>query len=167
MRIPISLILTVITLIVIGCQTEKTEEVEQLKQTADEAAPGSSSLPALSDDYLVSIYEAQELIKIEQDNQQLREAYCQKAYFKDQGLFISMGIARKHNPETGQPISPSLVERAAQIDAMRWASYGKQWLDNNFEPPFGHLDATYNHSIEIIDRANVGDSLFLFIATRF
>jgi hypothetical protein len=119
------------------------------------------------DDYLVSIYEAQELIKIEQDRPELRKEYCEKAYHPDKGLFVTMGIARRKDPETGRELPMQMVERAAQLDAMRWAGYGIHWLETNYEPPFGKIQTTLRQQTTVLDRANVGDSLFLFIATNY
>ena len=160
------IILTGILLLLLGCKSEKNDQVEQMKISNQESSLAETGIPDFDNDYLVSIYEAQELIKIEHDNIDLRKKYCQKAYLRDRGYFISMGIARKNNPETGDPIPTSLVEKSASIDAMRWASYGQQWIKNNYEPAFGKIQAKTNPNITILNRANVGDSLFVFMATK-
>ena len=155
-----------IFVLLLGCKSDKTEQVEELTISNKEGSVAEAGIPNLDDDYLVSIYEAQELIKIEQDNIELRKQYCEKAYLKEQGYFISMGIGRKVNPETGQTIPPSMTERGAKIDAMRWTAYGLNWLKNNYQPSFGKIKAQINQNITIVNRANVGDSLFVFVATK-
>ena len=158
--------LTVLMLCLFGCKTETGEQVEEMKISNQENAKAETGIPKLDNDFLVSIYEAQELIKIEQDNIELRKKYCQKAYLKEHGYFITMGIAAKINPETGQTIPASLVDKSASIDAMRWAAYGQMWLKNNYEPPFGKIKTQTNPNVTILNRANVGDSLFVFMATK-
>jgi hypothetical protein len=160
------ILLTGLLLLLLGCKSEKSDQVEQMKISNQETSLAETGIPDLDNDFLVSIYEAQELIKMEHDNIDLRKKYCQKAYLKEQGYFITMGIAVKNNPETGQAIAASLVERVATIDAMRWASYGQQWIKNDYEPAFGKIQAKTNPNITILNRANVGDSLFVFMATK-
>ena len=157
-------ILVFILLFCLGCQKEK--ETEQLHQAANESASSNTAqLPQLSDDQFVAIYESQELIKISQDNIVLREEYCQRSWHAPQRVFISMGIGRLRNPLNGQPVAQHLAERAALMDARRWAAYGESWLNNNFQPPFGQLEKYVNRSYQVINRSVVGDSLFLFLAT--
>ncbi len=155
-----------IFVLLMGCKSDKTEEVEELTISNKESSVVEAGIPSLDDDYLVSIYEAQELIKIEQDNIELRMQYCEKAYMKERGYFISMGIGRKVNPKTGEAIPPSMIERGAKIDAMRWAAYGLNWLKNDYQPSFGKIEAQINQNITVVNRANVGDSLFVFVATK-
>lgn len=155
-----------IFVLLLGCKSDKTEQVEEMTISNKEGSVVEAGIPNLDDDYLVSIYEAQELIKIEQDNIELRKQYCEKAYLKEQGYFISMGIGRKVNPETGQAIPSSMIERGAKIDAMRWTAYGLNWLKNNYQPSFGKIEAQINQNITVVNRANVGDSLFVFVATK-
>lgn len=151
-----------------ACQKEKEKEkeTEQIIQGMEEQT-ASGTLPSFSNEYLVSVYESQELIKMEGNDPELRKSYCTLAYQKEQNLFISMGIARLHHPETGQAIPQYLYERAAKLDAMRWAGYGEKWLRNNFEPPFGKLESVNTRPVEMINTAIVGDSLFVFVGTRF
>ncbi|TFG98302.1 MAG: hypothetical protein E4H13_10010 [Calditrichales bacterium] len=157
-------ILVFILLFCFGCQKEK--ETEQLQQAVNESATANTGqLPQLSDDQYVAIYEAQELIKISQDDITLREEYCQRSWLSQQHVFISMGIGRLRNPLNGQPVPQHMAERAALMDARRWAAYGESWLNNNFHPPFGQLEKYVNHSNQVINRSIVGDSLFLFLAT--
>ena len=150
---------------ILGCQN-KQEETETVTSKPDETSASAQNLPSFDNDYLVSIYEAQELIKIKQDDADLRRSYCEKAYLPERNLFISMGIARLHRPDNGAAIPDQMVERAARLDAIRWASYGRQWLKNNYEPPFGKLNTSFLQDIEVINKARVGDSLFVFAATR-
>jgi hypothetical protein len=151
----------------ISCQQEKKTEIEELNQQAREKSSGElTGVPQLSAEYLTSIYELQELIKMDENSQNLRKNYCDRAYLEKNKLFISMGIGRIHDPNDGKKIANYLVERAAQSDAIRWASYGEIWLKENYQPPFGKLETYFNRQYQIIDRAIVGDSLFLFVATN-
>ena len=160
------MILSLVVVLIFFCSCQKNkDETESVTRKSDEASGMESGLPSFDNDYLVSIYEAQELIKIQQDDVDLRQRYCEKAYLADRKLFISMGIARLHHPETGAAIPDHMVEQAARLDAIRWAAYGKHWLENNYQPAFGKLQANFQQDIKEINRANVGDSLFIFAAT--
>lgn len=155
----------------LSCQKEKTEEVkttetEEVSQAAEEKTAGEFALPELDNDYLVSVYEMQEFIKMEQENIELRKKYCQNSYLKDHGVFVSMGIAQRYNPKDGSDIPTHLSERAAKLDAMRWALYGEQWLKNDYQPPFGKIAGTITYPTQVINKAFVGDSLFIFLATK-
>jgi len=160
-------IILYICITIVSCQKEKSEQVEQLSSgTVENTTAQTDQLPNLTDDFLVSVYEAQELIKISQEDQELRRRFCELAYLKDHNMLITMGIAKLHNPETGQPIANQFVERAAKLDAIRWMAYGEQWLKNNYQPAFGQFQGNFNKPIQIIDKAFVGDSLFLFISAN-
>ncbi len=160
------LILMILLILFTACKKEQQKQTEQITQGTTEKST-SSAFPSFSDAYLVSVYEAQELIKMEGDNAGLRKKYCDLAYHPEQQFFVSMGIARLHHPETGQAIPQYQYEQAAKFDAIRWASYGEKWLKSDYEPPFGKLSVQSTRPIEIINTAQVGDSLFLFVGTRF
>jgi hypothetical protein len=150
-----------------ACKKEQQKQTEQMTQGTTEKST-ASALPSFSDTYLTSVYEAQEWLKMEGDNIELRKKYCSLAYHPEQQVFVSMGIGRLYNPQTGQPIPKYQVEQAAKLDAIRWASYGEKWLTNNYEPPFGKLAIQSTRPIEIINTAQVDDSLlFIFVGTRF
>ena len=161
-------VLIILTLIVFlaACKSENEEQVEQIQISKQENSAVNNTMSDFDNDYLVSIYEAQELIKIDGKNIDLRKQYCQKAYHEDRGFFISMGIARKTNPETGQAIPASLAERSATVDAMRWAAYGLNWIKKEYQPEFGKIEVPLIQNYSILNRANVGDSLFIFVATK-
>ena len=159
------LLLVILLTVVYGCQ-QKESETETLTQKPEETSVAKGSLPSFENDYLVSIYEAQELIKIQQDDVTLRKDFCDKAYLPEHRLFVSMGIARLHHPDTGAPVPEHLAEKAARLDAIRWAAYGRTWLENNYQPAFGQLQANFQQDTELINKAHVGDSLFVFLATR-
>jgi hypothetical protein len=149
-----------------NCYDESPREANDSDtNNTNTAAFLSTKIPDLSSDFLVSVYEKQELIKISQDDKTLRKNYCDESYLEKQKLFISMGIGKLTHPETGEPIPHNLAERAANIDARRWASYGEQWLTNNYEPPFGKLTRSFNRTVTVINKSIVGDSLFIFVAT--
>ena len=159
--------LTGILLLAVACDSKKSEETETLTTKQSEQTASTAGIPKFDNDYLVSIYEAQELIKIDHTNLELRKTFCEKAYHPDKGLLVTMGIAKRVNPDDGQAIPMQMIERAAKLDAMRWAGYGIHWLESNYEPPFGEIQTKINHQITVLDRANVGDSLFIFIATEY
>jgi hypothetical protein len=157
----------IIIFLIFACEKEGSGEVEEMKQTAIEKGSGElSTLPELTADYLTSVYELQELIKMEENSLDLRKNYCDHSYLKKDNLFLSMGIGRMSDPKDGRKIAQYLVEKAALNDAIRWACYGEKWLKENYQPPFGKLETYFNRNYQIIDRAVVGDSLFLFIATN-
>jgi hypothetical protein len=152
--------------LLLSCYDEKPREANNSDtRTTNTATFSSTKIPDLSSDFLVSVYEKQELIKISQEDKELRKNYCDDSYLEKEKLFISMGIGTLTNPKTGEPISHNLAERAANIDARRWASYGELWLTNNYEPPFGKLTRTFNRTVTVINKSVVGDSLFIFVAT--
>ena len=149
-----------------GCSDEEPKGAENFDpQKLSTVALTKTKIPDLSTDYLVSVYEKQELIKISQEDKELRKQYCDQSYLKEHKLFISMGIGRLTNPETGQAIPNSMAEYAANIDAKRWASYGELWITNNYEPPFGKLSKNFQRTVTVINKSVVGDSLFIFMAT--
>lgn len=160
-------IFPIICLIVFpGCSKEKPKEAEDFDpRKLNTVALTSTKIPDLSSDYLVSVYEKQELIKISQENKELRKQYCDESFLEEHKLFISMGIGRLTNPESGEAIPNSMAERVANIDARRWASYGELWLTNNYEPPFGKLSKNFKRTVTVINKSIVGDSLFIFVAT--
>jgi hypothetical protein len=167
MSFKLSLFLFIFALCFSACKSDQKGETEEMQQVSTEASSSlGNALPQLSDDDYVEIYEAQELIKIYQDDKSYREAYCQKAYLRDRHQFVSMGIGLLRNPGTGRPIARSLAQRAALLDARRWSAYGETWLKNNFEPPFGSLESYINQPVMTLNESIVGDSLFVFIATQ-
>jgi hypothetical protein len=164
-----SIILIILSLSLVeffGCSNEKPKEAENFDpKTLSTVDLTSTKIPDLSSDYLVSVYEKQELIKISQEDKALRKQYCDQSYLREHKLFISMGIGKLTNPQTGETIPSSMAERAAIIDAKRWASYGELWLTNDYETPFGKLSKNFQRTVTVINKSVVGDSLFVFMAT--
>jgi len=166
MKIILGFSILSILVIITGCQSEKSEETEALTVNNAESSSMVTTMPEFDNDYLVSIYEAQELIKIDQENIELIKSYCEKGYVKDNNIFISMGIAKRIHPETGQPIPVQTATRAARLDAVRWAGYAQIWLQNNYQPPFGKIQTQNSKPVKTINQANVGDSLFVWVVTE-
>ena len=167
MRIIITVIFTVAALMLSSCQTDKPADTENMEMPRSEAASVNSGMDQYDDDYLVSVYEAQELVKIHHDDAALRKEFCDRATNRGEGTLVTMGIAQLKNPDTGQPVAMNMAERAAKLDAMRWAGYGLHWLENNYEPAFGVIKTQFNQPVQMINRAEVGDSLFVWIATNY
>ena len=167
MRINLSICLSLTAILLFSCQSERPADTEDMKTRQAVNSGTETGLPSFDNNYLVSVYEAQELVKINHEDAALRKEFCDRALVTDKNLLITMGIAQLINPKTGQPIAMANVERAAKLDAMRWASYGIQWLENNYEPPFGNIRKEFSQPVQIINRATVGDSLFLWIATNY
>jgi len=166
MKSTILIILSFSLIAFFGCSEEKPKEAKDFDiNNLNTVALTSNKIPDLSSDYLVSVYEKQELIKISQEDKELRKKYCDESFLKQQNLFITMGIGTLRNPKTGDAIPNRQAERVANIDARRWASYGELWLNNNYEPPFGKLAKNFSRSVTVINKSVVGDSLFIFLAT--
>ncbi len=166
MKSAILIILVISVTILYSCYDEKPGEARKIETKNQSTTTFTSmTIPDLSSDYLVLVYEKQELIKISQDDKEIRKKYCDESFLKEQKLFISMGIGSLRNPETGEPIPHHLAERAANLDARRWASYGETWLKNNYQPSFGKLETNFQRTVTVIDKLIIGDSLFIFVAT--
>ena len=155
------------TLIIYSCGKNQPEAVEKSATNTDkQVSLISSSLPQFSNEYLVGIYEKQELIKISEDNPELRKKYCESAYNPESKLLVTMGIGSLKHPVTGNPISRTQAERAAMLDAYRWVGYGETWLNNEYQPAFGKLQTYVKRRGTVVNQSVVGDSLFVFIATE-
>jgi len=166
MKIKNLLPLIIIFVALWACYDEQPREATKLDtNTSNAVTLTSSKIPELSSDYLVSVYENQELIKIAQEDKALRKVYCDQSHLVKEKLFISMGIGSLVNPQTGEAIPHHIAERVANLDARRWASYGEMWLNNDYEPPFGKLKSNFKRTVTVVDQTVVGDSLFVFIAT--
>jgi hypothetical protein len=152
----------------ISCKQEKPAdiEVEEMSQTAQELSKSfAERIPEINNDFKVNIYELQERIKIDPENVDLRKQFCESAYSADNMLLITMGIARMTNPETGEAINRGIVERAAQIDATRWALFATNWLMYDYQPAFTEIKGNFTRKTQVIDKLVVGDSLFLYLAS--
>jgi hypothetical protein len=166
MKSTINILLVISLIILFSCSDEEPREAQNIdNKNLNTVALTSAKIPDLSSDYLVSVYEKQELIKISQEDKELRKKYCDESFLGEHKLFISMGIGRLTNPKTGEAIPNNMAERAANIDARRWASYGEMWLKNNYEPKFGKLAKNFKRTVTVINKSIVGDSLFIFVAT--
>jgi hypothetical protein len=162
------IILIFIFIFLISCKQDKPAdvEVEELSQSAEELSQSfAERIPQINDDFKVSIYELQERIKIEPENVELRKQFCASAYSAEKMVMVTMGIARLSNPESGEKINRGMVERAAQIDATRWALYATNWLMYDYQPAFIEIEGKFTRKIEVIDKVVVGDSLFLYLAS--
>lgn len=153
---------------IISCKQDRSSdvEVEQMSQSAEELSQSfAERIPQISEDLKVHIYELQEKIKINPDDVELRKQFCQFAFSKDKMVMITMGIAKLKNPESGEIINRGMVERAAQIDAKRWAMYGTNWLMYNYEPAFTEIKGNFSRKTQVVDKIELGDSLFLYLAS--
>jgi len=155
-------------ILLVSCKQDRPAdvEVEEMSQTAEELSQSfAERIPQISDDFKVRIYELQEKIKINPDNVDLRKEFCETAFSKDEMVIITMGISRLIFPETGEPINRGMVERAAKIDATRWALYATNWLMYDYEPAFTEIKGNFTRKTQVIDKVEVGDSLFLYLAS--
>lgn len=155
-------------LFVVSCKQDKPAdvEVEEISQTADELSQSfTERIPPITDDLKVTIYDLQERIKIDPENVELRKQFCDAAYSTEKIVMITMGIARLTNPETGESINRGMMERAAKIDATRWALYGTNWLMYDYQPTFTEIKGNFTRKTQVIDKVIVGDSLFLYLAS--
>jgi hypothetical protein len=150
-----------------ACDKKQDQQVEELTDKSEAAAlTATAGIPTVSDDHLAEIFNLQERIKLDHQDIELRRSYCQKAYFPESNYIISMGVARLRNPNTGQPIPQALAERAAMIEAARWVGYVETWIDQQYQPDFGQLDIQVNRPLQVLNRLTIGDSLFVFYATK-
>jgi len=155
-------------ILLVSCKQDRPAdvEVEEMSQNAEELSQSfAERIPQISDDFKVKIYELQEKIKINPDNVDLRKEFCETAFSKDEMVIITMGISRLIFPETGEPINRGMVERAAKIDATRWALYATNWLMYDYEPAFTEIKGNFTRKTQVIDKVEVGDSLFLYLAS--
>ena len=163
----ITLFAILLCLIFVSCGKNQPDAAKNTKADQNnQATLASSTTPEFTNEYLVTIYEKQELIKISGDNLELRKAFCQSAYHPESKLLVTMGIGSLKHPQSGKSIPQSQAERAATLDAYRWESYGETWLNNQYQPEFGKLDKYFKHQSSVVERSVVGDSLFVFIATQ-
>jgi len=152
----------------ISCKQDKPAdvEVEEMSQTSEELSKTFvERIPQINNDFKVNIYELQERIKIEPENMDLRKQFCASAYSAEKMVMVTMGIARLTNPESGETINRGMVERAAQIDATRWALYGTNWLMYDYQPAFMEIKGNFTRKTQVIDKVVVGDSLILYLAS--
>jgi hypothetical protein len=157
----------VLCIIYTACEKKQDQQVEELSDKSEAAAlTATSDIPNISDDQLAEIYNLQERIKIDQKDIELRKSYCQKAYFPESNYIISMGVALLRNPKTGQAIPQTLAERVAMMDAARWVGYVETWIDQQYQPEFGQLNKQVNRPLQVLNRLTIGDSLFVFYATK-
>ena len=154
------LIVLLIWFVFASCTEDPKPAVENPKNESVQ-----NQLPTLSDEYLTRLFELQEMIRIFPEDRDFRQEYIEHCYLKDKGLFISLGFGTLHDPQSGNPIMEQYYRRAARIDAARWAAYGKSWLTNELEPPFGKLETTQIMTGQELRTTVLGDSLFLFMAT--
>ncbi len=162
------LLILLFVLFFISCKQDKPAdvEIEEMSQTAEELSQSfTERIPPITDDFKVNIYELQERIKIEPDNVDLRKQFCASAYSTEKMVMVTMGLARMTNPETGEPINRGMVERAAKIDATRWALYGTNWLMYDYQPAFKEIKGNFTRKTQVINKVVVGDSLFLYLAS--
>ena len=162
------LLILLFVLFFISCKQDKPAdvEIEEMSQTAEELSESfTKRIPQITDDFKVNIYELQERIKIEPDNVDLRKQFCASAYSTEKMVMVTMGISLMTNPETGETINRGMVERAAKIDATRWALYGTNWLMYDYQPAFKEIKGNFTRKTQVIDKVIVGDSLFLYLAS--
>ena len=167
MKTIISIATLILFILNTGCDKKADQQVEELAHKDEaEGQAGMVDIPEVDDDLLSEIYELQERIKLDHQDIELRKAYCQKAYFPESNYIISMGIGRLYNPKLEKPIPQVSAERAALMDAVRWVGYVEVWLDQQYQPDFGKLNKRVNRPLKVINQVTIGDSLFVFYATK-
>ena len=142
---------------------------EQESKTAEDigntsAGNASINVPAQPDEYYKNLLRLQLQVIKNPDSREAKEAFIHNAYFPDGNALITVGSARTVHPESGAPISRSLVKRAALLDAKRWAVYSLLWLNNDFQPDFGKISENFDGVFKEMYSFNSGDSLIIAIA---
>lgn len=158
-------IFIIIGLLFLSCKTEKTSE-QKLSAKEDSTVAISFNPPTLNDNYYRELFKYQQDIILNPESRLHKEKYIVNAYFTNNNTLISFGAGRKTNPNTQQTIAYPLVKRAALIDAKRWATYGLLWLNNDFKPDFGKIDAVHSGEAKEVYSFNVGDSLVIALASK-
>ncbi len=164
-------ILLAFVIMLIACKKEtKTRDTDpgtdSLAAGTPAAAAAGFSTPELSEVNFDALISLRLQIERHPQDKSLREQYLQTAWFRNNKALISVGVGRLTHPETGQPVSRSLVKRAAQVDANRWAAYGASWIRNDLSPAFGRLDTTYRGAQTALLSYERGDSLYMAIASE-
>jgi hypothetical protein len=164
-------ILLLCLLVWAGCKKEtKTEQPDIVEDTlsatgSETAAAGFSALE-LSQINFDAVMNLQLQIERQPENTELRRTFLENAYFKSNNALVTIGVGRLKNPDTGSPIARSMVKRAAQVDANRWAAYGLSWIKNDLSPHFGNLDTTFQGMQIKLMSFDRGDSLYLAVASE-
>jgi hypothetical protein len=150
----------------LGACGKSDEKKQDIIKVTVPGTPADFVAPQLDKSFLANLYTVQMEIITNPSSRLHKERYIFNAYLADNNALVSFGNARLTNPETGAEISRALAKRAALVDAKRWASYGLQWLNNDFRPDFGEI-STINHG-EIKELATFikGDSLVVAIASK-
>ncbi len=152
----------------VTCKSEKKVEQEMIEEQANagDQTEAFFTPPDLADIQFDQLSELQQQIMVNSTDAALREEFIHQAYFTNNNSIITIGVARLTHPETGAPITRSLVQRAARMDANRWAAYGISWIKNSYQPDFGKLQAFFQGEQKELMSYTQGDSLYLAVASR-
>ncbi|MGD9898651.1 MAG: hypothetical protein AB7T22_05945 [Calditrichaceae bacterium] len=152
----------------ITCKSEKKVGQEMVEEQTNAVAESEAFFtpPDMADIQFDQLSELQQQIMRSSADAEIRKKFISQAYFADHNSIITIGIARLTNPETGAPITRGLVQRAAQVDANRWAAYGISWIKNSYQPDFGKLQTFFQGEQKVLMSYTQGDSLYLAVASR-
>lgn len=150
-----------------ACSSDKSE-TETVSSAREESGTAlfAENLQ-VSGDMQAQILELQNEIRINPTDQSLRENYCRTGLLPEQNAFISAGIGLKFHPENRKAIPAAMAERAALMDARRWAFYADKWVHDNPELQFGSVSGSFEKTQKIISRIEQGDSLIIILASEF
>ena len=120
--------------------------------------------PDLQQAYLSDIRAAQNAIIANPKDKNARQVFLNIAYLPTRHMLVAVGAAVKYNNK--RPIPRGLVQRAALLDAKRWAAYGKSWLLWKNEPDYGKIDVYFKGYYKTMPSFTRNDSLFIPIVLR-
>jgi len=152
-------------LTLIACKSEESVKLEANK-TVDSSRVSSFKPPKLNDDYYRELLKYQQKIIQNPAGREEKERYIFNAFFPESNTLLSLGSARKTNPQNNQTIPYPLQKRAAMIDARRWGSYGLLWINNDFKPDFGKISNVHSGETQEVYTFEKGDSLILVLANK-
>lgn len=164
-NLKLSITIFLFILILYSCKSEQTQSIKSVIPK-DSVVSVSFTPPILTEQYYRELFQYQQDIIVNPDNQEKKEQFIQKAYSPENNTLITFGCARKINPETKQPIAHALVKRAALLDSKRWASYGLLWINNDFQPDFGKINEINSGLAQEVFSFDSGDSLVIALASK-
>ncbi|RMG68043.1 MAG: hypothetical protein D6715_03245 [Calditrichaeota bacterium] len=149
-----------------GCDRPSGDRTSQ--QVQQEATGATSQrgpqIPELSPGQLQKILSLQKAILAHPDSPQLHQRVLEASLFPEHGALVTVGVGLLKKPRDGDDIPLSLAERAAMLDAQRWAAYLLQWYQHGPELAFGTLETRLVSPSRKVQQQARNDSLLLVVA---
>lgn len=129
-----------IFIVVISCSKKKEETAEEKEYSTSSGMEGQVNRTDINYDSLLTVVDqATEMVAAYSTDINLRQKLVSISYDTSNGVIFASGRGRPRTDARTPTLAMRYAERAAQIEALKWAAYIEKWKLDPTTPDLGKI----------------------------